>query len=364
MRTFLSIHYLRGIAALGVLLFHAEGFLEGYGSQQLPHDLTTIGKAGVDIFFVISGFILTLVMGSSRGQTEFMLGRLARVGVPYWCVTLVLVAATLALPSAFRSFDWSGTDLLLSLSFIPSVARESSISPILEPGWTLCLEMLFYILLAASLSLAPSFRSAAVSAALCALVGIGLMLQLPQGGGVVWFFTQAVLVEFCFGIVIAQLFLKGWRTGKGPALALIGLALAGFAVAVMFPPGSYTAMRPVTYGIPAALLVAGTVLLEGAGGWFENRVLAFLGTISYSLYLTHVLALAVTAKILSGHVSGLGGDLVMLVAAIGAALAGGYIFYQLVERPALWLAAVVKKRMRDAGSSAPQSGDLIAQNRV
>ncbi|XSG81695.1 MAG: acyltransferase family protein [Methyloligella sp. ZOD6] len=354
MQSLKSIHHLRGIAAMGVLLFHAVAFVSGYGSQQLSPEQAVLGKAGVDIFFVISGFILTLVMGRAGGATEFMAGRLARVGLPYWSVLLALVAASIVVPGAFRDIGWDSSDLVASILFVPTVERYGALFPILEPGWTLCLEMFFYLLLAASLSLAPVFRSLALCTVLCGLAAAGLILDLPQGDGIVWFFTQSVLVEFCFGIAIAQIYLHGAEIGKRSALMLIALGLAGFVFGAFYPPDSFTPIRLVSFGIPAALLVAGAVFLERAGGWIESRTMTFLGTVSYSLYLTHVLVLAVMAKLLSGRFEGIGGDLLMLVLAMGAALVGAAVFYRLAEQPALWVAARLKKR-RMLSSAAPGS---------
>ncbi|MFD0985696.1 acyltransferase family protein [Methyloligella solikamskensis] len=354
MKNFQSIHYLRGIAAFGVLLYHAVVYVSGYGSHQLPANLAAIGMAGVDIFFVISGFILVVTMNPTRSAGEFMAGRVARVGLPYWSVLLALACASLVIPSAFRNIDWNGLDLMASFLFLPTVMSHGGLFPILEPGWTLCLEMLFYILLAASLSLAPAFRSVAICAALGALVGAGLILDLPPGEGLGWFFTQSVLLEFCFGIAIAQIYMRGIEIGRGAAMMLLALSCIGFAIAAFHPPEAFAPIRVLTFGIPATLLVAGAVFLERAGGWFGSRTLMFLGTVSYSLYLTHALVLGVTVRLMAGRLPGLGGDIVMLTVAIAVSLVGAFVFYRIVEQPSLWFSARVKK-LRPASPQTPLS---------
>src|SRR4051794_41828194 len=118
MPRYLSIQYLRGVAALGVLSFHAMSFVAGYGSGAVPTGAFRIGEAGVDIFFVISGVVLTLATRAPRSPRDFALGRLARVGIPYWIVTAGLTAAAIALPSLFRQAGWSAEDVALSLAFV------------------------------------------------------------------------------------------------------------------------------------------------------------------------------------------------------------------------------------------------------
>ncbi len=348
MRKIMSVHDLRGIAAFGVLLYHSAGFVAGYGSHAISPDPFRIGEAGVDIFFVISGFILTLVTQSARSAPEFMAGRLARVGIPYWCIILALAGMTLVAPSAFRSFTWHGSDLVLSLAFVPSIIRDGSIFPLLEPGWTLSLEMLFYLLLALTLWASPRRRAVLVSIALCCLVVAGGLLHLPQGESIAWFFTQPILVEFCFGIVLARIYLSEWQPSPAVAASLALLGIAGFVIAAVHPPASFEALRTLLFGPPAACLVAGAVLLEKSGIRLKSKLLSFLGTISYSLYLTHVLVLAVVAKLLSRHVHGVGGDLAMMLVAILSAILAASVYYRLVERPALKLAHHLQARMREA----------------
>lgn len=346
MQKLVSIHHLRGVAALGVLVFHAVGFVAGYGSGRFSTDSVRIGEAGVDVFFVISGFILTLVTQTARSRGEFILGRLSRVGVPYWVVILALAAMTLILPSAFRNFTWAPQDLLLSLLFVPSLLRDGSIFPLLEPGWTLSLEMLFYLVLAAALGLTPRLRSVMISGVLILLAVLGLALHLPQGQSIAWFFTQAIIVEFCFGIALAQLYLSGWRSSALPAILILMLGCLGFALAAQDPPEAFARARVLIYGIPATLFVGGALFLETANYWRQSRIMTWLGDISYSLYLTHVLVLAVAAKLLAGRIGGAAGDIIMLILAMAAALVAASMFHHIVERPALRLASLLQARKR------------------
>lgn len=341
-----SIHHLRSVAALAVLVFHAFIFTGDYGTGDISADYVRVGRAGVDIFFVISGFILTLVTQTSRGPGEFILGRLARVGVPYWVVVIGLAAMTMIAPGAFRNFTWQPQDLALSLAFIPSILRDDSIFPLLEPGWTLSLEMLFYLVLAATLGLPQRYRSYVMCLALSLLAGLGFAMQLPQGQSVAWFFTQAVLIEFCFGIILAQIYLSGWRSGAGGAGLLLILGGLGLFLAALYPPDAFGRARFIVYGVPAALIVGGALFLEAAESWRRSRIMTWLGDISYSLYLTHLPMVAGVAKLVGSRIGGQSEDVIMLVAAMGAALLAATVFHHVVERPALHFAALLQARRR------------------
>jgi len=361
MTRILSIHYLRGIAALGVLIYHASAFVGGYGSGLIPMDMLRLGEAGVDVFFVISGFILTLVTQKSLGRLEFILGRLIRVGVPYWTVSLALAGASLALPFAFRTMQWSVSDLLLSLSFVPSIAKNGALFPILEPGWTLSLEMMFYGILALTLGLQPKLRSFVVMFVLAALALLGLMAAFPVG--VAWFFTQAVLVEFCFGIAIALLFLGSWAPSRRVSLLFAGASLAGFVLASSHPPDAFSPDRLVWYGVPAGLLVAAAVLFEKKTCLRKSPAMTLFGDISYSLYLTHVLVLGMVAKVLGARIPGLAGDLLLFVAMAVAAIAVAYIFHVLVERPAFTLSARTRNLFGRSGRLRPAFAEAAGLSR-
>lgn len=351
-----TVHGLRGLAALAVVLFHAGRFAGGYGSGALPADLFRVGEAGVDVFFVISGLALTLATRRPVDRGAFIAGRLVRVGVPYWTVTLALAGMMLLLPSAFRSARWTAPDLLLSLAFIPSLHRDGALFPLLEPGWTLSLEMFFYGVLAVFLGLAGPARARALAAVLCGLAVAGAVLAPPVGP--VWFYTQSVLVEFCVGIGIAH-WLAGRNGPSGRAAALLLAAAAlGFAAAAAFPPDPFGRERLAVYGLPATCLVLGAVLLEPArtatraAPGCAARALAFLGEISYALYLTHVPALALLAKLVGCISGGITGDLGLLAVLLAGALAAAAAFHLAVERPAHLLARSLRRTAPAPGARA------------
>ena len=334
MPRYLSIQYLRGVAALGVLSFHAMSFVAGYGSGAVPTGAFRIGEAGVDIFFVISGVVLTLATRSPRSPRDFALGRLARVGIPYWIVTTGLAAAAIALPSLFRQAGWSAADVALSLAFVPSLAREGSLMPILQPAWSLSLEIIFYALLAATLGVAQARRSVLIAAMLCGLVAIGIATDPPLG--LLRFYTQPLLVEFCLGIAVAHLVMAGFGLPRETAWLVVLLGFAGLGAAAFHPPEAFGGLRVLVYGLPAVLIVAGGLAAEKDASLPAIAAGTFGGAISYSLFLTHVVPAAIVAKLAGPRLGGLGalGDAILLVLILVAAVAIATIFHALVERPA------------------------------
>jgi exopolysaccharide production protein ExoZ len=133
---FRSIQYLRAFAALSVLLFHI--------TQRGSHGVT-VGAAGVDVFFVISGFIMATIT-NARVITpfEFLRDRLVRIAPAYWIVTLFLVLLAAAVPLSFPTFTAPAYHLLFSLAFIPHTDPLGGSFPVLVPSWTLNYEMFFY----------------------------------------------------------------------------------------------------------------------------------------------------------------------------------------------------------------------------
>jgi exopolysaccharide production protein ExoZ len=131
MRKFDSIQYLRAVAALAVVLYHAGGLRHG--------DTFAVGAAGVDIFFVISGFVMWSTSSAHpQSAREFFIRRLARVAPMYWLLTLLLVAGALLVPAAFPRLKLETFHTTLSLLFIParSPVNDQLLWPVLVQGWT------------------------------------------------------------------------------------------------------------------------------------------------------------------------------------------------------------------------------------
>lgn len=313
--TWTSIQHLRGLAALSVALFHACQW------ARLPF---SIGAAGVDVFFVISGFVMWTVTAGGREATPvaFVKRRLIRVAPLYWLVTLVLVAGALITPQRFPDIEPTLGHVLLSLGFVQHNNPAGLPFPILAPGWTLNYEAVFYLVFAAGLLLPERKRLGALTVALIALALAGfawppayVMLLNPM------------FLEFLVGVWIARLAQERMLPDRSIGWLLLGLGLVLF-IGIEASKVDPDLWRPMIWGLPAALVVLGAVTVEADGGWKGLPGLKVLGDASYSLYLTHTLTIGALAVTLGTWNAPLFIPLALVVAILG-----GLATYFGVEKP-------------------------------
>lgn len=328
----LSIQYLRAVAAIGVLIFHAA---DRAGVAFGP------GAAGVDVFFVISGFIMWVIAGERpTTPTAFLARRAARIIPLYWLVTLAIAATATVAPWAFPHLEPTGAHVAKSLLFYPHLDPHGDIAPLIVPGWTLNYEMFFYLVFAASLLLAVRRRTIALTLAMSLLVAFGYWTRPTQPALATY--TNPLLLEFLAGVWLGRAWRRGLRLRRGIGLAAIATGLAIFALTAV----SGIDVEPVriaVWGVPAFLVVAGAVSLEPVRDW---PMLKFLGDASYSIYLVHGLAISFCTRVLAlFHIDSLA--LFFLVCIGGGIMLGGACYW-LVERPLLHLFHPSRrKRARD-----------------
>ncbi len=187
--------------------------------------------------------------------------------------------------------DWR--HLALSLAFIPHLDPLGRPFPLLPPGWTLSYETVFYLIVAAAIPIAKPWRFWAVTAALTAIVAAGIFLADP----VYTLGANPMLLEFAAGLWLGQRLEQGRLASRAWAGCLVGLGLAAFAILDI--TGFVDELwRPLLWGAPAALIVAGALSLEARGAVIRSRPLTILGDASYATYLVHLPATAVIAHTL------------------------------------------------------------------
>jgi len=300
--TLVSIQYLRAVAALMVVVYHMHHWAVPLGFEGA---WPTWLKSGVDIFFVISGYIMVATTdGRDMPPAKFYLNRIKRIAPIYWVLTLVAIA----------SVGWSGWHSIASLLFLPALHPEREVFfPVIIPGWTLNYEMFFYLIFGATLALRKTIRILLTGGILATLVLVGWVFEAEGVGG---FYTRPIILEFAFGMLIARL---RWTA---PAIALpIGFTLIPLL-------DSLTDIRIIAFGLPAFLIVSSVIGLEKRmPHWWLPK---FIGDGSYSIYLLHVTILGLVAPFV--HMMGLGWQLYMVVAFI-CAIAAGLALFWFVERP-------------------------------
>jgi exopolysaccharide production protein ExoZ len=284
---------LRAVAALSLAMVHAKhdaGALAAAAGQAFVSHDRFPWVAGVDVFFVISGFVM---VHASRGlfarpgaSGVFLARRVARIVPLYWGTTTLYLAVALAVPSLLNSALLEPWPVLASYLFIPFARPDGAVQPIYSLGWTLNYEMFFYALFALAVALPLRRAVAALAATLAALAAFGALFRLPQP---LAFWTDAIVLEFAFGLVIGLLRAEGMTLGRieRAALALLGVAL----LALDFTRGDLWAPLPrvLGWGLPAALIVAAAALgreRAPSANW-ATRLAVATGDASYALYLLH-----------------------------------------------------------------------------
>ncbi|WCS24878.1 acyltransferase [Methylobacterium sp. NMS14P] len=318
-----ALQILRFVAAFLVVLFHVgSGLSVETGRASNPfHD----GVIGVDIFFVLSGFIIAYTAEPARGMGHFALRRAARVVPLYWLLTTGVIFVALAAPTLVNGTTVSAEKIIRSYLFIPYQKDNGLIQPLLFLGWTLCFEMYFYALFC--LCLTAGRYAVWLSCALLSL--IVLVGWIRPEGEVLWrFYTSPLILEFAFGLLLSQVYASRLPfERRGTALA--ALLASGALLLYLLDPDLPSVIK---HGFVATLIVASFLSLPPLSGrWVA--ILVLLGDASYALYLSHPYFVQASIKIAAPRV---GVDLALLavVFGVGLAIAIAVLLHRLVERPA------------------------------
>lgn len=318
-----ALQVLRAVAALAVVVFHCHW--------------TGIASFGVELFFVISGFVIChAAMQDARG---FLAKRIARVVPLYWLATLGVFVLTSVAPGLMPATSASAGNLMRSLLFVPYLRGDGAAMPLLFLGWTLNYEMFFYLVFALCLWAWPR---RAPECALAAIIGLRMLNPvLAPLGFALAFWTAPPILHFACGIAAWLV----WRAG-GERLRTVPAA-AGWAIAaVMFA----TLAAGITWHLGGALpwkgLIGAVLLLAMLGlsakvRWPAPLLLA--GDASYSLYLMHPYVL----ELVNRKLHAFGPDPLGIAAtgiAIAASLGLAIVLFRLVERPSnRWLRAALTR---------------------
>ncbi|HTO26989.1 MAG TPA: acyltransferase [Devosia sp.] len=352
---FISIQYLRGLAAMLVLASHALLY-----PLTVPHlAYSRLGWLGVILFFVISGFIMVVVTGEGRfSPTGFLRRRFIRIVPMYWGATLLAAALALLAPQLFKTTVYDTGQLVLSLLFVPFFNPVSgSIHPLYKLGWTLNYEVFFYVCFAALAFLGARARVVGLTAAFTLLTVLGLLFQ-PQPA-IPQFYTSFMPLAFCAGAWLGLGTLSGQvgalpRVGVWVALVLAAAGLAeGFVVdrSGLLEDG----LAFVGFVAFASVLVLLAVRLERRLP--HVALLEQIGDASYSIYLVHIYEVAVLAGfafMLLNPAEAWADYAVAALSIVGGSVAG-LLVYRLIERPVLRLANGLfggRRAARAAGAAA------------
>jgi exopolysaccharide production protein ExoZ len=327
------IQVLRFFAAAAVIAFHAAGVApDGF---KVPDGAAAFalsyGGRGVDLFFVISGFIIfyaTHISYATHGArltaAEFLRRRVERIVPLYFFVIFAVTILGVTLPATFGTPGWfTPRHILKSLAFIAFTDGEM---PVVYVGWSLEYEMYFYLAVALLMALTRDVWRNIVMI-FSALVTLGRIPGVDAALGHYSFFADPLILEFVFGVIVSGVFVNGRVSWPIQAAAACAIA----AVLVTDP-----ASRVIVSGVPSACLVAAAAFVSRKRidpSWPE-LAMARLGDASYSIYLAQVDTVSLASTSIAGLFPAIP-PLPLVVVTTGIVVALGLLLNILVERPLL-----------------------------
>lgn len=295
-----SIQALRAIAALLVTLFHLYNKMGHVNIAPSFLQYFKAGFGGVDLFFVISGFIITHTNRTKLGQPHQLISylkkRFIRIYAIYWPIFLLASIGLLGLNTFAPSLQW------LTYSFEPATVLQAIFlvpnhESILPVTWTLSHELYFYILfglviMSRFLLVVPlSALAATLLYGLANWAGVGYLPTFPLHD----FLLNPFNLEFCFGVA-AYLLIQRYQINMPPVLTVIAL-LFFFLMGSLIDPSDIWS-RIWGLGLPATVILLGLVKLELADRFEYPAWLLQLGDASYLLYLIHIPVIMVATHLL------------------------------------------------------------------
>lgn len=304
-----SIQYLRGVAALMVVFFHFRYYLnDTYAQKDLGDILFINGAFGVDLFFIISGFIICYATErkEQRPIVSYTLKRFFRI-YPLLIISILIF---------YILFGGNETSILRSI--LPIHADYSQQGPffgynLLAPVWTITYEISFYFIFLMGLSLSHEYRKI-ITVALILFSFIILQLFLNNGidlsaysdysyanhpiiRPIMAMLSSPMILEFIYGIVLFRIYQSIPRFNEKIKVfinpIIIGIAIT--AILMYFSP-DFHGHGPTKWGVPSVILILSLLIYEKTNNIPDVKWLYFLGNISFSLYLTHIIIIKIIRK--------------------------------------------------------------------
>lgn len=319
--------------------------LKQHGTLNVPDAVYRVPwGGGVDIFFVISGFIIYHIGGAQpagvRSAIDFMIRRVIRIAPTYWLFTFAMLGVMMTMSDALRQNAVSLGNVAMSLFFYPySPDNTVAMRPILAQGWTLNFEMFFYLVFAVLVCVAPPQRRfAALIGSLAALVAVGAVFPIQPP---LFFLLQPLLLLFAAGIAIARYYDRLPRHGT-PVTATLVVAAAVLATAFGEVAETDLWVRLLTRGVPAFAIVYAVLFWRRPPAWVAGGPVPLLGDASYALYLSH--PFVVNAMLLIFAKIGLKIGVFYLIATVAASVLAGLVIFLVIERPTTsWLTRAYRR---------------------
>ena len=332
----LSITYLRAVACMLVVVCHAESFAAklspGYFSGLFGYG-GAVGKLGVLLFFMISGYLMACVHWEDFGRGKmamFVKKRLVRILPMYYLFTLLTIIAWVINPGWFPSTVLTPLDDILSLLFIPSVYIKEldTLTPVLSVGWTLCYEMLFYLVFVIGLLFRRSTGLIFIFVSIAVLMLMGYLGSSQQSYFL--FYTNDIMLYFLSGIMCFMLQKRMPERYAHSALSLV-LIVALLTFSTLWLQG---VLQLLVLTLSFFLLTG--LEFNAVRQTTMTKVVSAVGLASYSIYLCHRLFMGALEKVLHVFMPAASTAtmyLAMVILSVASAVVG-YMIYWLIEKRA------------------------------
>jgi len=343
----INIQFLRLVAAMLVVFYHTSPHVRSSGGDQGAFFAINdaMGFAGVDIFFVISGFIMAHTSAQAAGVRDawsFLRRRIARIYSGYWPFFLL----------AFPLFAWVNPVLVQELDLFKNIILWPVFPLLIAVSWTLIFEMFFYLMFTVLISASSARRHLVLYGLFAAMVAWSVYSQFVRHAyapgqleymskGEYYMFSP-YLLEFLGGALIA-----GWMTrpGRVPGGVWLGMGsvlfLAGGWINLQYFGGNieegYTVFyRVLVFGLSSMMILAGLVRLDQEGIRAPVKFSLLAGGASYAIYLSHTLILVALQKLGFNDFAGRQNAVVIQLVYLSLTLAilvYSILHYRFVEKP-------------------------------
>ena len=330
-----SLQAIRGFASLFVMFFHGTTIIDERLNYIFLNRIFSVGFSGVDIFFVLSGFIILYTSGTGKYNIKtFLKKRFIRIYPIYWLVTGLLIAVYFISPTQEQSYKGDFETILGSLILLPQKKY------IVGVAWTLTYEIIFYLIFAFSYFNHPKYLFYVLLIWLSTIL-ICFFSYIKPASILISTLLNPLIVNFALGCLVAHLY-KRYNNFKYPRLVLsIGIILflilwSNYYQIKLSNDDNLTEdfNQLHLFGIPSALIIFSVLYLPIK----VPKLLVYIGDASYSIYLIHGTVLSLLIKIVQKlNQSELFSNLIGAIALFMGTLIICCCFYSLIEKNLLRL---------------------------
>ena len=365
-RTIYNLQVFRGIAAIMVLVSHANGLLD----KKLFHGLFIQGYSGVDFFFLLSGFIIFYNnfrdIGNSKKGFGYIKKRFIRVLPTFWIYCLMTITFSVLLKFLLHK-DLVGSWMELNplniakSFFLYPFMNDPKHCSMIPPAWSLSYEIFFYFMFSLLIFAPQKIVKGIMILWPLLLISNALGAFKFDGNLLLTIILSSMNFEFIGGCLIAYLFVKIDRNKMNVfAMPLLLIGIFGIVVSWIntnFGNPLFHAHRAIIFGIPYALLIYGGILLEPkkeTKASIFRKIFIFFGDASYSIYLTHFVIIYCLCSVFKAFPSAVS---FFLISAITLTL--GCFAFKKIEKPLLNYLRQIKLPFLDTLSKGPRIEDRL-----